>query len=42
MLQLAQNMVECVVIKTKRYEHIQPVLSELHWQPSISISKLQR
>ena len=32
-LQLAQNAAACILTKTKKFEHITPVLKELHWLP---------
>src|SRR4029434_3953593 len=32
-LQLKQNAAACKLTRTKRYEHISPVLASLHWLP---------
>ena len=32
-LQLVQNTLSCVVAQKSRFDHITPVLSELHWLP---------
>ena len=32
-LQRAQNSIACIVTGTSRFDHIQPVLKELHWLP---------
>ena len=32
-LQLAQNAAACILTKTRKYDHIIPILKDLHWQP---------
>ena len=32
-LQLIQNAAACILTRTRRFEHISPVLASLHWLP---------